>query len=131
MSEDRAACSEQLSNERTNEREGPGRRLRPLLDMSLSDLFNQGLSCALLFSDTNSKSELQLQDIIVWVQVLTGSVVGGCQAQIRVYAIDWYVVSQALQVGRIHRYSRYCVCVCGWVGPGVYVCVHARSSKVH
>lgn len=81
MSEDRAACNEPLGNKKALGRDSRG----PGCNISLSDLFNQGLACALLFSDTNSKSELQLQDIIVWIQVLTRSIVGGCQAQIRVH----------------------------------------------
>ena len=77
LSEDGAACTSSWVR-RTPWEETPESRR----NASLSDLFNQGLSCALLFSDTNSKSEPQLQDIIVWGQVLTGSIVGGCQAQI-------------------------------------------------
>lgn len=50
--ESRAACNELLSKKAA---QGRGSRC-PLGNTLLSDLFNQGLACALLLSDTNSKS---------------------------------------------------------------------------
>lgn len=61
-SKDKAVSSQLLSNETAT-----GKISVPLSNIRLSDLFNQGVPCALLFSDTNSKFQLIRCNEKIWL----------------------------------------------------------------
>lgn len=91
-----------LSNERA-----PGKRLSaPLSNVLLSDLFYQGVSCVLSvlrYKFQIPANQMQLNDIVIWVQILT------CITMDRVPGLDlcslpsWYVLSSRDRGGRARQ----------------------------
>lgn len=85
----------------------PGKRLSaPLSNIWLSDLFNQGVSCVLSvlrYKFQIPANQMQLNDIVIWMQVLI------CIAMDRMPGLDlcslpsWYVLSSRARGGRARQ----------------------------